>query len=478
MTSSLTPKKRRVAVIGGGISGLAAAHRLVEQMPDVQLTLLEASDQLGGVLQTVRRDGYLIEQAADNFITNLPWGVELCRRVGLGDQLLETNDALRRAFVVRRGQLHEVPRGFVLMAPKQLGSIVTTPILSPLGKLRLAYEYFVPREAHDDESVAAFVRRRLGKETFERLVEPLVGGIYTADSERLSLAAALPQFREMEQKHGGLIRATRAEAKQQHAAARQESGARYSMFMAPRDGMQSLVQAVAQRLPAGSIRLATPVTTLRRTAQGSWQIVLQNGETLDCDAVILAMPAPRAGELLREADTELAASLASIEYASSAVVTLAYRRDQIAKPLEGFGFVVPAIEKRRILAGSFASLKFPGRAPEDQVLVRVFIGGALQPELVTRSDDELEQIAHKELAELIGAEGTPAVSLVTRWIEKMPQYHIGHLQRIEQIESRTAQLAGLALAGNAYRGVGIPQCIRSGEAAAQAIFAQLEHTPV
>ncbi len=465
------PPKLRLAVVGGGISGLAAAHRLHELSPEAELVLLEAGDRLGGVLQTVRRDEFLIERSADNFITNLPWATDLCRRIGFEPQLLETNPALRRAFVVRRGRLRQVPQGFLLMVPKELGAIATTPILSPWGKLRLACEYFVPRgEEVVDESVAAFARRRLGREAYERLVEPLVGGIYTANAEQLSLAAALPQFRDMERSHGSLIRAARAGMRKTDTL---DSGARYSLFVAPRDGMSSLVEALAARLPTESVRLGTAVESIHRTAAGQWTLMLAEGEPLVCDAVVLATPAHHAARLVSGVDRELAALLGGIEYASSAVVALAYRREQITWPLAGFGFVVPCIERRRILAGSFASLKFPGRAPQDSVLVRVFVGGAHQPELVDLPDDELYRIVQEELADLIGARGAPHLTLATRWPHAMPQYHVGHGERVTQIQARVQALPGLALAGSAYRGVGIPQCIHSGESAAAQVLQEV-----
>ncbi len=247
---------RRVAVIGGGIAGLAAAHRLIELAPNCRLTLLEAGPRLGGVLSTVHRDGFQVEQSADNFITTIPWGVELCRRLGLRDQLIQTNPAFRRTFVVRRGRLYRLPDGFLMMAPTRLWPLAVTPILSPLGKLRAAWEYFIrPKTDDADESMAAFVRRRLGREAFDRLVEPLVGAVYAADMEKLSVQSTLPRFRDMERQHGSLIRAMRAQRKHRRNAP-SESGARYSMFVTLRDGLGSLVDALAARLPEGSVSRA------------------------------------------------------------------------------------------------------------------------------------------------------------------------------------------------------------------------------
>jgi oxygen-dependent protoporphyrinogen oxidase len=342
------------------------------------------------------------------------------------------------------------------------------------------------RTATGDESLASFVRRRLGREAFDRLVQPLVGGIYTADPEQLSMAATLGRFQELERQHGSLICAAWNEKTQ--PGERTDSGARYSMFVAPRDGLSSLVAAVAKRLPEGSIRLNAAVQSVSPTAGGGWSVKLTSDEMLASEAVILAAPAPVAAKLVafaRDTNTSeisslhsLAGELRGIEYAGASVVVLAVRRDQIALPPTGFGFVVPAIESRQILACSFASLKFTGRAPQDEVLIRVFVGGALQPELANLPDEDLLRIVHQELVDLIGLRGEPRLTQINRWQGAMPQYHLGHLERVARIERLVTQLPGLALAGNAYRGVGIPQCIRSGEQAAERIAALFEQRSI
>lgn len=459
----------KIAVIGGGITGLAAAHRLCELDDSVEVTLLEAGERLGGVLQTTRRDGYLIEHGADNFITNVPWAVDLCRRIGFDKQLVETDDRFRRAYVVHRGRLRPVPDGFALMAPARVWPILSTPILSWRGKLRLAWEYFLPaRQEAGDESLESFAVRRLGRETYERIVQPLVGGIYTADPAQLSLAATLPRFLEMEQKHGGLIRGALAQGRSERGADRQSSGARYSLFVAPREGMQSLVDALAARLPDGSIRLNQAISNIDQDANDRWKVgVGESSPPKTFDRVLLTVGAPDAAKLLSNVDGELANLLTEIPYAGASVVCLGYRRAAIDHPLDGFGFVVPAVESRKILAGSFSSVKYPGRAPDDRVLIRVFVGGALQPHLAELPDDELVETTHRELADLLGVRGDPELTHVTRWQGAMPQYHLGHLDRIAQIEARVAALPGLELAGNAYHGVGIPQCIHSGQQAAE-----------
>ncbi len=464
-----TNKPRRIAVIGGGISGLAAAHRLVELDSSLEITLFEASGRLGGALHTERRDGFLIERSADMFTTREPWAVDLCRRIGFESQLIETNAEHRKAFVVRRGRLVPVPSGFTLMSPTRIWPILTTPLLSLLGKLRLAWEYFTPTKKDDaDESLASFARRRLGRQAYERIVQPLIGGIYTADPEKLSMQATMSQFVEMERQHGGLIRGMKKMAKEGEAE-QQASGARYGLFLAPRDGMSSLVDAIAARLPDGCVRLNCPVTQLVRTRDAAWRIVAGDSDE-QFDAVIVALPAARAAALLGEVDHELAGDLARIPYAGASVVVSAYRRDQIEHPLDGFGFVVPLVEQRRILACSFASVKFSGRAPDDCVLLRTFVGGACQPELAELPDDALRTLVSEELAELIGVRGEPLFCEVARWPGAMPQYHVGHLQLVERIEQRASSLGGLELAGNAYRGVGIPQCIHSGQQAAERLL--------
>lgn len=458
---------RRVAVVGGGISGLAAAHRLLELDPTAELTLWEAGDRLGGVLETIRQDGFLIERSADNFVTNVPWGIDLCRRLGLADQLLTTDPRFRQALVVRDGRLLPVPQGFALMAPTRIGPMLATGILSPWGKLRMLGELFVPpRQSTADESLASFVRRRFGRELFDRLVQPLVGGIYTADPEQLSLAATMPRFQQMERRSGSLIVDALQAAAEPSGAEHSARGARYSLFVAPREGMASLTAALAARLPAGAARLGAPIERIERDG-ARWRVAPARGEAQTCDAVIVAAPAPVAARLLATVDGALSAELGRIVYAGASLVVAGYRREQFPRPIDAFGIVVPAVERRRVLAISFSSVKYAHRAPDDCVLLRVFVGGACQPELAELPDEALRAAVREELAELLGVRGEPALWHVARWRGAMPQYHVGHCERVARIESLVAALPGLALAGNAYRGVGVPHCIHSGEEAAQ-----------
>ena len=481
--SPSNPHPPRVAVVGGGISGLAAAQRLRKLIPHVDVQLLEASDRLGGALHTLPHDDSLLEQGADSFLIKTPFALDLCRELGLADELIPTNEQHRRALVVRDGKLVPVPDGFVLMKPQNLRAMLRSPLFSLAGKLRLATEPLrgVPAKVNQpgyDESVASFATRRLGREVYERLVEPLIAGVYVADAHKLSLAATYPEFLDAERLHGSLWRSVR---KGQALAASDankppQAAARYGQFVTLRGGLRVLVDALVRTLPAKGIRLQTPVTQVERHPTQRWTIKTAAGAPLEhFDGVVIAAHAPQAAPLLKSVDAELASELAAIEYASSAVVTLVYHRQDIDHPLDGFGVVVPAIERRPIVAASFLSVKFPNHCPPGRAVVRVFSGGALQPDRVDQSDAELIATAKQQVQDLIGAGGEPIETHVMRWRDAMPQYHVGHVARVESIERRTAAHAGLELAGNAYRGVGIPQSIHSGRQAAERLAKQLGH---
>ncbi|WP_165067212.1 protoporphyrinogen oxidase [Paludisphaera rhizosphaerae] len=518
-----------VAIIGGGITGLAAAHRLREIAPDLTVAVLEAGDRPGGVLGTIRRDGYLIEQSADSFITNVPWAIDLCRRLGLEDRLIQTDERHRRSFVVRKGKLEPIPDGLIIMAPSKIGPMARTRILSIPGKLRLAMERVLPKGDGADESLASFARRRFGREAYDRLIQPLVGGMYTGDPERLSVKATMPRFLEMEQNHGSLIKAMSAAGKKEGPKAG-GSGARYGLFVGLEGGMSELVAALVASLPEGAVRTGAKVERMEREGNG-WRLRMRTsdvfpprggrqtaqrsdegddqrriaeyasdpqasgppplirpfgppsparGEGRDdpndgvrARAVLLATPPRAAGGLLRDVDADVAAMLDGIVSTSSAIVSLGYRREQIAHPLDGFGFVVPFVENRAILSGSFSSVKFAGRAPEGSVLIRVFMGGAKRSDLVDAPDVELVRIASAELASLLGIRGEPELGNVSRWKSAMPQYEVGHLERVAEIERRIEGIDGLELAGNWLAGVGVPMCVRAGEQAAERIASRI-----
>jgi oxygen-dependent protoporphyrinogen oxidase len=467
----------RIVVVGGGVSGLAAAHRAVELARErgrpLELTLLEAGDRLGGTIQTERRDGFLVECGPDSFLSDKPWALALCRRLGLEDRLIPTDDRFRRTFVVFRGNLHPLPEGFQLLAPTQLRSFVSSGLFSWRGKLRMACDLLLPRGSDPDESLGAFARRRLGREALERVAQPLVAGIYTADPDELSLQAAMPRFFEMERRERSVILALWRAARKAPALQAGASGARWSLFVTFSDGMEELTRVLATRLPPGAARLKERVTGATREG-GQWRVATASGAVFDADALILAPEAYQAARILRYVDPGLALLLEGIPQASSATVTLAYRRDEILHPLDGFGFVVPQVERRAIIACTFSSVKYPGRAPDGYALLRVFMGGALNESLLAADDASLVATAGAELHSLLGVAAEPRFTRVARYPRAMPQYHVGHLARVEAIERAVARHPGLRLAGGAYHGVGIADCVRSGEEAALVLLGASE----
>jgi oxygen-dependent protoporphyrinogen oxidase len=466
----------RVVVVGGGIAGLAAAHRLVELARDgarpLDLLLLEAEGRLGGTIRSERTDGYLLEGGPDSFISEKPWALALAERLGLGPRLRRTDDRFRRTYVVRAGRLEALPEGFLLLAPTRVGPVLGSRVFSWRGKLRLGLDLVLPRRrGAGDESLGSFVRRRLGREALERVAQPLIGGIYTADPDRLSLAATMPRFLALEREHRSLVLGLRRSARAAETTG--SSGARWSLFVTLADGMEELVGALAERLPPGAVRVRTPATAVVPVGDG-WRVELPDGARLAADGVVLAGPASRMTALVRGADPVLATLLDGIEYASSATVALAYPRAAVRHPLDGFGFVVPRVEGRAVLACTFSSVKYPGRAPDGMVLLRIFVGGALQEGLLEREDAALARLAHEDVAPLLGITRKPVFSRVWRHPRAMPQYEVGHLDRVAAIEARLEALPGLALAGAAYRGVGIADCVRSGEVAAELLTSKLK----
>jgi oxygen-dependent protoporphyrinogen oxidase len=492
-------KSRRIVIVGGGVSGLAAAHRLFElqsqaqaadsERDPVEVILLEASERTGGTVRTYRREGFLLEGGPDSFISEKPAALELSKRLGLTDRIIQTNERHRRSFVVSGGRLRPTPEGFQLLAPSRMLPFLTTDIFTWRGKARMALDLLLPRRkdanGSDDESLAAFVRRRFGQEALERMAQPMVGGIYTADPESLSLRATMPRFLEMERRDRSLIlsmwKAARA-SKESARHGRGASGARYSLFLSFDEGTQVLTDALAARLPEGTIRLNTKIESLTligdsRAIEGErgarrWMLRTSEGETIEADAVCVALPAHAAARLLRGANEELAGELEAIPYASTATVNLAYKREDITHPLDGFGFVVPFIERRATLACTFSSVKFAGRAPEGHALLRAFVGGALQPDMFGLDEANMIEAVRSDLRDLLGVSAPPLFAHVEKWPRSMAQYHLGHTERLARIRALLRQHAALALCGNAYEGAGLPDCVRSGESAAETLYAE------
>jgi len=484
-----------VVVIGGGLAGLAAAEALVSGSlggaaagrpaePVARVSLVEASGRHGGVLGTSQpAPGWLVERSADCFLAARPEGIALVERLGIARELVVVDPRVRRALVWHRGRTLPVPLGFRLLAPGRVDGILTSPLLSPAGKLRILAERWVPpRRSAGEESLEQFAVRRLGREAFERLVQPLAAGIWTADPACLGMAAACPEFLAMEKQQGSLWAGERARLATAPAAAA-ASGARYGQFVSFAAGMETLPRRLVEQLHRQGVNMiAGRAERLARTPTG-WTVTIQRSEAaiasevLVADAVVVATPAAPAAVLLAGVDPPLAAELAGIVSAGSAIVSLGFPRAAVAHPLDAAGLVVPRAAGRRALAISFSSSKFPDRAPAGSVLMRVFLGGALDPNALDLDDDALVALARQEAALLVGAEGEPLVVQVDRWGGAMPQYHVGHADRVDRIETALARHPGLALAGAAYRGVGIPQVIASGQAAAERVLRTAGHSP-
>jgi oxygen-dependent protoporphyrinogen oxidase len=456
----------RIAIIGGGISGLAAAFALEEHRrsgANLDYVLYEASARLGGVLRTEHIDGCLVEAGPDSFITEKPWATDLCRALGLGDQLIGSNDADRKTYILTNGRLVVMPDGLMFMVPTKILPTGLSPLFSWKTKLRMTQELFhPPRAADHDESVAAFVERHYGSEMVDRLADPLLSGVYGGEAASLSVRAVLPRFAEMERTHGSLGRALLAARKKTSARPRRPAP---PLFTSLKNGMQHLAETVVSRLTPASLLTSTPVQAIQPEARG-W-IVSAGMQSDHFDGVILALPAPSAAQVLRIASAELSTELAAIQYSSSITVGLGYDRQVRQSLPPGFGFLVPRSEGKKLLAATFVHNKFPHRAPEDRALLRCFFAGGNAENVWSLADDQIIGIVRNELQQILGLSAEPLFARVYKWKSAMAQYGVGHLDRLDRMERLRLQLPGLALAGNAYRGIGVPDCIRSGRDAAE-----------
>lgn len=452
--------KPDVVVVGAGPAGLAAAYHLRNRGAEV--VVCEASDRVGGLIRTELRDGYVIEHGAESIITTKPEALELSKELGLEPRIIRTKKENRGAYVVRGGRLVRIPRGFNVVAPASPWGLLQSDVLSWGGKARAALDVVLPRGSEsDDESLGHFVRRRFGPELLERLAQPMAAGIYGAHPSRLSLRATMPRFLDLE----ATARSVTLGLMRQVGAA-DVSGARYGLFINYDDGSEVLTHELHSRL--SDVRLDTPVLGIE-TRPGGYTVVVQGGERLDADAVVLAVPAWRAANLIRKLLPRAAAELRSIPYGSAATVTMAWPREHVPHALDASGFVCPSVEARLLLAATWSSAKWPGRAPDDSVLIRAFIGGNERDEVVGFEDDELEVIARRGLTELMGIEAPPSWAIVDRYVRAMPRLQTGHLARIDRIERDFEGIRGLAIAGGYLRGVGIPDTLASGRRAAESV---------
>lgn len=471
----LLVRRPRVAVIGGGISGLTSAYRLTRLRPEIEVIVLERDRRLGGKVVTERRDGFVIEGGPEAMVAAKPQAAALCRELGLADRLVAPTPTARRTYVRRNGRLHPLPEGLGGFMPRRFGPIARSSLVSPLGKARMALEVVVPpRRSADDESVAAFFERRLGREAYRWLVDPLLGAIYAGDGHRLSLAAILPHVQQLERDHGGLLRGALAARR----AGSPPPTPNPAPFLAPRGGMGEVIDALAEHLRAAGVQIITGAAVTAITeAAGGYRLASTGGRSCSADAVVCAAPAPASAALVSDLDPALAAVLRAVPHASVATVSLAYPLGAFARPLDASGYVTSRGEGRPVHACTWVSAKWADRSPPDAGLVRVSLGGAGAAHLLDASDDSLISLARQEVGDLFGIDASPALVSLFRWPEAIPQYEPGHLDRVAAIDSRLdTHHPGLALAGNAYRGVGLSDCVASGERAAARVAAFLAGT--
>jgi protoporphyrinogen/coproporphyrinogen III oxidase len=456
---------KQVAIIGGGIAGLSAAYYLERARQNgaaVDWTLFEKSNRLGGVIQTEHRDGFVLEGGPDSFLTAKPEASQLCRDLGIGKELIGSNDAQRKTYILLNERLVAIPAGLEFMVPTRLWPMARTPLFSFATKVRMLRERkfgSIRPSQQEDESVAAFVRRHFGQEVVDRVAEPLLAGVYGGDADQLSVSAVLPRFVEMEREHGSLVRATLAARKQRTAS----GSSPQPLFTSLRAGMGQIVEALLNALPSGSVLTSYDVS-IQRSAN-AWQVATGQGSR-HFDEVLLAVPAPAAAALLTPVQPELAAMLGAIRYTSSATVLLAFDRADLPS---GFGFLVPRSEGRKMLACTFLHRKFPHRAPEDSALLRCFFSSSRVRRMFGYSEAALLDLAQRELQEMIGLTATPRFARVFRCECALPQYEVGHLGRVATMEKHLAGLPGTHVIGNSFYGVGIPDCVKSARRAVETI---------
>jgi len=476
---------KRIIIIGGGVAGLGAAYkvkRAASEGHDVEFVLLEKDRRLGGKIQTEivedpsEEGRFVVDGGPDCFLTEKPACHRIAKLTGIFEDELPTDDSRKRTWILSHGKLHQMPDGVMMFAPTKFVPFATTGLFSWPGKIRMAMDLFIPPKKvtpgeFNDETLENFVVRRMGRECLDRLAEPLVGGVHASDPSKMSLAATFPRLLEMEQKYGSLMKgfiAARQKVEEMRRKYPSKQGEKSRTFFTSFvNGMQQLTDRMADAAGRERIRTGMIVTSIHRASNGVWDVQISDGSTIDADAVIIATESWAAEPLIRPHDQDIAEALASIPASSSATVSIAFNESEVGFDLNAFGVLCPLVEGRALMAATYSSTKWPGRAPAGKVLMRGFVGGPHKQEILKRSDEDLIQTVLAEFCEILGLNpfAKPLFSRVFRWHLGMPQYTLGHLQRVELIENRSTQIPGLALAGGCYRGVGVPNCIESGERA-------------
>jgi oxygen-dependent protoporphyrinogen oxidase len=461
---------KHIVIVGGGIAGLSSAYYAKKSIPDALITVIESDSYWGGKITTDRvffdDCQFIIEGGPDSFLATKPWGVALCTELGLEERLHGTNPHKKKTYVLNKGRLLPLPEGLAII-PTNFKAIIKTPLVSWFGKARMGLDFFLPAKSINvDESLGAFVSRRLGREAYQNLIEPLMSGIYAGDGDQLSLAATFPYLRDLEINYGGLARGALEIRKQSNGKSVRPSR---SAFLTPTTGLAEIVEKLVENLKSNGADLRLNTRVLRiMNHKSRYKVELETGSILEADSVILATPAFVSGALLGSLDPELASVLQSIPYASTATISLAYRQNDLPRDLDGYGYVIPRREGRSALACTWTSTKFPHRAPKGYALMRVFVGRAGQD--IPWNEKDLLELAKEELDLTLSIKAEPLLQRVFLWESAMPQYNLGHLEKLKLIDDALEKHAGLALAGNGYRGIGIPDCIYSGELATEKIL--------
>ncbi len=471
-----TRQSRHAVIIGGGISGLSAAWYLQreaqDRASDLEYTVLEKGDRWGGKILTeevsVSQGAFIVEGGPDSFTTQKPWAMQLARELGLEDRLLGTNEARRNVYVLNRGKPVVMPDGVLLIVPTKFLPFALSPLISPLGKLRMGMDLLIPpRHDDEDETLADFIRRRLGQEALDKIAEPLMSGIYNAEAEKQSILATFPRFRTIEKQYGSLTRGMIASRRKRATTKPSPSGKKTSIFMTMRGGTNELIDALVPRL-TGDLRLNTGVRSVEQNGENQYHVQLDDGSLLKADVVILTTPAYVSAELLRDEFPAAAERLDEIRYVSTGTISFGFKVADVPNLLDGVGVVIPTSENRPINAITISSTKFDHRAPEGTILLRAFFGGSRSPESMQLDDDRLFEVVRNELRSILGLDAEPLFHRIYRWWNANPQYDVGHLQLVDDIEALLP--AGLYVTGSPYRGVGMPDCVHQSQQTVEAIM--------